>query len=204
MSPDLTHSTSERPRPSSGNRCVYTSLVFQSSFYFLSFFAVKRLHKEGESEFDPLYFSAPPGSITSGRLSVRSPHSAAEQRQPHLCCGFPSFLLPSDGAALAGPGSTRSINGSVRKRRGLCILTWMDAWGSFHFGWQGSFERLFVSPFVLCKLWTVKDSNHVSLQLNVSFGDESLCSTKRHWKSQELKNSRLYSSAGSHQLHDRV
>lgn len=35
--------------------------------------------------------------------------------------------------------------GAVRKRRGpFLILTWMDAWGNFHSGWQGHAERLFV------------------------------------------------------------
>lgn len=53
---------------------------------------------------------------------------------------IPSCLLPSDSSSLAWPWSsacTHSINGIVRKQRGLYILTWMDAWGSFHFGWQG-------------------------------------------------------------------
>lgn len=53
---------------------------------------------------------------------------------------IPTCLLPSDSSSLAWPRSpacTHSINGIVRKQRGLYILIWMDAWGSFHFGWQG-------------------------------------------------------------------
>lgn len=66
---------------------------------------------------------------------------------------IPPSLLPSDSSSLAGPQSsvcTRSINGIVRKQRGLYILTWMDAWGSFHFGWQGYSVRLFVPRLHSC------------------------------------------------------
>lgn len=92
-------------------------------------------------ECDPLFFLFQSVSIISGLLSVMSP-SAQCSSSNRVCAvlRIPSCLLPSDGSSLAWPQSsacTHSINGIVRKQRGLYILTWMDAWGSFHFGWQG-------------------------------------------------------------------
>lgn len=80
-------------------------------------------------------------SIISTVLSVTSPLTVSSSRNGVGAVPWiPSCLLPSDSSSLARPRSsacTRSINGIVRKQRGLYILTWMDAWGSFHFGWQG-------------------------------------------------------------------
>lgn len=97
-------------------------------------------------------------SIISMLLSVMSPYTQNSSRnRVSAVLRIPSCLLPSDSSSLAWPQSsacTHSINGIVRKQRGLYILTWMDAWGSFHFGWQGYsvFACLFPGfTRVLCK-----------------------------------------------------
>lgn len=79
----------------------FSQQIFTSFQVF--FFLVKRL-KEGESQIDPARFPTQPGSITSGRLPVKSPRGGVQQRPQHLCCGFPSSLLPSDGSARLRPG----------------------------------------------------------------------------------------------------
>lgn len=72
------------------NNLAFLWKLFHSRFLlpFMFFFLVKRL-KEGESQIDPVRFPTQPGSITSGRLPVRSPRGGVQQRPQHLCCGFP-------------------------------------------------------------------------------------------------------------------
>lgn len=122
------------------NLLVCSLSTTECYFCFHAIIAVKCTPIGIQFKFYPLYFYPPTGSIISGPLSVMCPHSSVQQR-----------LLPSDSSSLAGPrSSVCSIHGIVKKQRGLYFLTWMDVWGSFHFGWQGYSERLFVQLHSCC------------------------------------------------------
>lgn len=103
-----------------------------------------------ESAFDPRWVFSPPVRVNYIQTLICREPTWLTVAAVTVCAvlWIPCFLLPSDSSSLAGPQnslcSPRCTNGIVRKRRGLYILTWMDVWGSFHFGWQGYSEWRFV------------------------------------------------------------